>query len=84
MKKRFAVPFVCWIITILFLIGAVSLQVQADDKVIKLKYSNFFGPAHPIRHSRPGVVRGGGKADERQGKGHVLPGQHAYASYSDL
>jgi TRAP-type transport system periplasmic protein len=48
MKKHFAVQFVCWIITIVFLMGAVSLQAQAADKVVKLKYSNFFGPAHPI------------------------------------
>ena len=67
MTKRFAVQFVCRILTILLLIGAVSLQVQAHEKVIKLKYSNFFAPAHPIRHSRPGVVQGGRKADERQG-----------------
>jgi TRAP-type transport system periplasmic protein len=48
MKKHFVVAFACSVITIFFLMGAVSPQGQAAEKVIKLKYSNFFGPAHPF------------------------------------
>ncbi len=48
MKRHFAVPFVCLIVATLLLIGAAPAQVQAAEKVIKLKYANFFGPAHPF------------------------------------
>jgi TRAP-type C4-dicarboxylate transport system substrate-binding protein len=48
MKRNFALVCFCSLIAVLFLIGAMSAQVQAQDKVIKLKYTNFFPPAHPI------------------------------------
>jgi TRAP-type C4-dicarboxylate transport system substrate-binding protein len=46
MKRNLAAKFACWIIVILFLMGAVPLLVQAQEKVIKLKYSDIFAPAH--------------------------------------
>ena len=46
MKRNLAAKFACWIIVILFLMGAVPLLVQAQEKVIKLKYSDIYAPAH--------------------------------------
>ncbi len=48
MKSNFTVPLFCVIITVLILMGAMPAQVQADEKVIKLRYSNLFPPAHPM------------------------------------
>ena len=45
MKRNLAAKFACWIIVILFLMGAVPLLVQAQEKVIKLKYSDIYAPA---------------------------------------
>jgi len=46
MKRNFASASFCSIITVLFLMGAMLAPVQAQEQVVKLKYSNFFGPAH--------------------------------------
>ncbi len=46
MKRGFVLVSFCWIIAILFLVGAVPLQVQAQEKVIKLKFSDIYAPAH--------------------------------------
>jgi len=48
MKRNLALVCFCSIIAVLFLMGAMSTQVQAQEKVIKLKYTNFFPPGHPI------------------------------------
>ena len=48
MKRNFALAFLCLVIAVLFLMGAMSAQVQAQEKVLKLKYSNFYPPGHPI------------------------------------
>jgi TRAP-type transport system periplasmic protein len=48
MKRNFALASFCLIIAVLFLMGAMLAQVQAQEKVIKLKYSNFYPPGHPI------------------------------------
>jgi TRAP-type C4-dicarboxylate transport system substrate-binding protein len=48
MKRNFALVFLCLVIAVLFLMGAMSAQVQAQEKVLKLKYSNFYPPGHPI------------------------------------
>lgn len=48
MKSNFTVPLFCLIITVLFLMGAMPAQVQAQEKVVKLRYSNLFPPAHPM------------------------------------
>ncbi len=45
-KRDFAVLFFGCVITMAFLIGAVPLQVQAQEKVIKLKFSDIYAPAH--------------------------------------
>jgi TRAP-type transport system periplasmic protein len=46
MKKVFCLGLLCSCLVILFLFSAVS--VQAQEKVVKMKYSNFFPPGHPI------------------------------------
>ncbi|MBI4963899.1 MAG: TRAP transporter substrate-binding protein [Desulfomonile tiedjei] len=46
MTRAFGMLSVCLVIAVLFLIGAAPLQVQAQEKVIKLKYSDFFAPSH--------------------------------------
>ena len=48
MKRNFALACFCSIIAVLFFMGAMSTQVQAQEKVLKLKYSNFYPPGHPI------------------------------------
>lgn len=47
MRRDFVVPLLCLTVAALFLIGVAPLPVQAAEEVVKLKYSNFFGPAHP-------------------------------------
>ena len=46
MKRDLAARSFCWIITFLFVMGAVPLLVHAEQKVIKLKYSDIYAPAH--------------------------------------
>jgi TRAP-type transport system periplasmic protein len=46
MKRGLAVGSFCWIVAVFLLIGALAVQVQAEQKVIKLKYSDIFAPAH--------------------------------------
>jgi TRAP-type C4-dicarboxylate transport system substrate-binding protein len=46
MKRNFALACFCSIIAVLFLVA--WSPVHAQQKVIKLKYSNFFPPRHPI------------------------------------
>ncbi len=48
MKTNFKTAFFCGLIAVVFLLGAVAPQVCAQEKVIKLKYTNFFPPGHPI------------------------------------
>ena len=47
MKRNFALVCFCSVIAVLFLAGAMSAEVKAQEKVIKLKYTNFFPPPHP-------------------------------------
>ena len=47
MKRNFALVCFCSVIAVLFLAGAMSADVKAQEKVIKLKYTNFFPPPHP-------------------------------------
>lgn len=44
MRKVVAVHGICILLIVLFM--ALAGSVQADEKVIKLKYSNFFPPSH--------------------------------------
>jgi TRAP-type C4-dicarboxylate transport system substrate-binding protein len=46
MKNGSAVRSFCWLLGVLFLVGAFAVQVQAQEKVIKLKYSDIFAPSH--------------------------------------
>ncbi len=48
MKTSFKIACLCGLIAVVFLIGAVAPQVQAQEKVLKLKYTNFYPPGHPI------------------------------------
>jgi TRAP-type transport system periplasmic protein len=48
MKRNFALVCFCSVIAVLFLAGAMSAEVKAQDKTLKLKYSNFYPPGHPI------------------------------------
>lgn len=45
MRKTFCLGLLCSCLVLLLL--CVTAPVQAQEKVIKLKYTNFFGPAHP-------------------------------------
>lgn len=46
MKRVVGVGVFCCVVTLLFSIAAGPLHVQAQEPVIKLKYSNLFPPAH--------------------------------------
>jgi TRAP-type transport system periplasmic protein len=46
MKRGLAAGSFCWIVAVLLVIGALAVQVQAEQKVIKLKYSDIFAPSH--------------------------------------
>jgi TRAP-type transport system periplasmic protein len=46
MKSNSTVRLWCLVIAVLFLVGTGPLQVQAEEKVIKLKYSDIFAPSH--------------------------------------
>jgi TRAP-type C4-dicarboxylate transport system substrate-binding protein len=46
MKKRLVVNLFVFLVAFAFL--AVSVPLYAQEKVIKLRYSNFFPPVHPI------------------------------------
>ncbi|MCX8111497.1 MAG: TRAP transporter substrate-binding protein [Syntrophorhabdaceae bacterium] len=46
MKKGFVVKLVVFVLATVFCL--TSLPLYAQEKVIKLRYSNFFPPAHPI------------------------------------
>lgn len=35
-------------VILVFLMGLVAVPLQAEEKIIKLRYSNFFPPVHPI------------------------------------
>jgi TRAP-type transport system periplasmic protein len=45
MRKLFCLGLLCSCLVLLLLFSPLSAQAQ--EKVIKLKYTNFFGPAHP-------------------------------------
>ncbi len=44
-RRELAVPIFAFVLAIIFVVGAVPFQAQAQD-VIKLKYSDIYAPAH--------------------------------------